>query len=111
VAIRTDSKGNVYVAAQRGEYPLVKYSPDGAQLWVARFVSSEFFGGPGDLAVSEDGDVYLTGESIRWPSDIVNQDFTTIKYTQADQEDRSDDNQEGHWRHHVQSGSEEHDPH
>lgn len=107
VAIRTDSAGNVYVAAQQGEYPLVKYSPDGAQLWVASFVSSEFFGGPGDLAVSEDGDIYLTGWSARWPSDIVNQDITTVKYTQADQEDRSDDNREGHSRYPVHAGADD----
>ena len=66
VAIAVDKDGNVYVsgtAATMGisHYATVKYSPDGDELWVARF-----YGGAGsakavDMAVDSSGNTYVTG--------------------------------------------------
>jgi uncharacterized delta-60 repeat protein len=81
-ALAIDNSGNVYVTGTSTgteyDYATVKYSPDGNQLWVARY------NGPGnstdnanDLAVDNSGNVYVTGESI---GSGTNYDSTTIKY-------------------------------
>ncbi len=60
------------------DYATIKYSPDGNQLWVARY------NGPWNkdddahaLAVDNSGNVYVTGGS--WDSSYM---YATIKYTQ-----------------------------
>ena len=86
-ALAVDSSGNVYVTGYsyssgsplNYDYATVKYSPDGNQLWVARY------DGPGnsndaarDVAVDNWGNVYVTGYSTGSGTSI---DYATIKYT------------------------------
>ncbi len=87
-AIAVDDSGNVFVTgwcldllAINADYTTVKYSPDGVQLWVARY------NGTGDdndyardIAVDASGNVYVTGDS-RTPDD--EEDFITIMYNRA----------------------------
>ncbi len=85
--LAVDNSGNVYVTGNSpgsgtyDDYATVKYSPDGNQLWVARY------NGPGNsydaaygLAVNNSGYVYVTGPS--YVSGGTGYDYTTIKYTQ-----------------------------
>jgi Secretion system C-terminal sorting domain/Beta-propeller repeat len=91
--IFVDDSGNVYVAGTSEglvgvhglfqDYTTIKYSPDGVQLWVARF------NGPGtdadvvnSMAVDALGNVYVTGFAgggSTGSGDSYN-DITTIKY-------------------------------
>ena len=69
-AVKVDAQGNVYVTGQSSgvntgsDYATIKYDANGNQLWVARYH------GPGNnfniayaLAVDQQGNVYVTGES------------------------------------------------
>jgi uncharacterized delta-60 repeat protein len=84
-ALAVDNFGNVYVtgysygSGTRDDYATIKYSPDGNELWVARY------NGPGNdydkayaLAVDNSGNVYVTGESR---VNSTNYDYATIKYS------------------------------
>ena len=87
-ALVIDNSGNVYVtggslgSGTNSDYATIKYSPDGNQLWVARY------NGPGDinnsndaavaLAVDNSGNVYVTGWSV---SITGATDYATIKYS------------------------------
>jgi len=83
--IAVDSSGNVYVtgesygSGQGDDYATIKYSPDGNELWVARY------NGPGNsddraeaIALDSSGNVYVTGYST---GDGTNKDYATIKYS------------------------------
>ncbi|HEX6432070.1 MAG TPA: SBBP repeat-containing protein [Niastella sp.] len=83
-AIAVDAKGNVYVTgtsdggAIRDDYATVKYDKNGDTKWVRRY------NGPGNatdqataIAVDNEGNVYVTGESIASGSFG---DYATIKY-------------------------------
>ena len=84
--LAVDGQGNVYVTGNsyndnnytNNDYATVKYSPSGAQLWVARY------NGPGNLrdaafslAVDGQGNVYVAGSS----DNSTNSDYATIKYS------------------------------
>jgi uncharacterized delta-60 repeat protein len=83
-AITVDQYGNVYVTGEsRGssggpDYVTVKYNPNGILLWSVRY------NGPGNsddravaIAVDNNGNVYVTGESKGSGSNL---DYATIKY-------------------------------
>jgi uncharacterized delta-60 repeat protein len=85
-ALVIDNSGDVYVTGTSAgigtseDYATVKYSPDGNQLWVARY------NGPGNsydavhaLATDNSGNVYVTGQSVGVGADY---DYATIKYKQ-----------------------------
>lgn len=85
VAVALDAGGNVYVTGTsydqvtQSDYATVKYSPAGAQLWVARYNGT----GDGDdyagaLAVDAAGNVYVTGTSL---GEASGYDIATVKYT------------------------------
>ena len=86
VDLAVDRFGNVYVAIRsssserRHDYVVVKYAPDGEQMWAVRYA------GPGEsvddieaIAVDDAGNVYVTGTSE--PTGIRGEEHcTTIKY-------------------------------
>jgi len=80
-SLAVDGDGNAYVTGYSvgngtGEdYATIKYSPDGVQLWAARFNSySIFYDNAYDLVLDNNGFIYVTGSGGQ-PND-----FLTIKY-------------------------------
>src|SRR3972149_3177923 len=81
--LRVDSSGNVYVSGTsynqnwNSDYAIVKYDPNGNQLWVARYDN----GGTDEFAyalkVDGSGNVYVTGNGS---NALGNSDYVTIKY-------------------------------
>jgi uncharacterized delta-60 repeat protein len=86
-SLAVDDKGSVYITGSGGtdaddaDFITIKYNGTGVQQWAA------IYNGPGDgtddardLAVDEDGNVFVTGQSASLPSD-QNAAYATIKYT------------------------------
>jgi len=90
-ALAVDAQGNVYVTGHSAgvgsddDYATIKYSPTGQRLWARRY------NGPGNgedhayaLAVDDEGNVYVTGESmgVSPPDPPYDRfDYATIKYS------------------------------
>jgi uncharacterized delta-60 repeat protein len=84
-SIVVDDEGYVYVngdsyggAITNDDFATIKYSPDGDEVWVARY------NGPGsggdrseDFILDEQGNIYITGRSV---GDGPGYDYATIKY-------------------------------
>jgi uncharacterized delta-60 repeat protein len=73
--VATDANGNIYVAGRSDDgITLVKYAPDGTQLWVARYTGHP--GGVRAIAVDAWGNVCMTGSVNREGGS----DYLTLKY-------------------------------
>lgn len=93
--VALDDSANVYVAGTsngidtRGDYAIVKYDPDGNELWVRRYnVERDHEDGVRGLAVTGKGAVYVTGYGH------VNNEgsnYVTLKYVQFLRGDVDDD--------------------
>lgn len=85
-AIAVDEAGNAYVTGgsaghihQHTDYLTVKYSPEGEELWVARFHGPRADRGDfaNAVALDPEGNVYVTGRSF---GTYIRADYLTIKY-------------------------------
>jgi hypothetical protein len=87
-AIALDGVGDVIVAArsadeppgrgaQRYEYLLLKYGPDGSDRWVRTYIGPQAKSVAHDVAVGGDGIVYVTGSSLPIYGDY---DYLTLSY-------------------------------
>lgn len=86
-SLAVDTDGNVYVTGQsKGvgsdfDYATIKYSPDGAQLWVARYNGpSNSVDQASRVVVDSAKNVYVTGAST---GSGTNFDYATLKYSPA----------------------------
>src|SRR5260221_1548117 len=82
-AIAVDHENNVYVAGvsdvtySGGDFLLIKYTPDGATVWTARFEGTpNSFNEPTSLAVDSAENVYVTG----YGAEGNNSEYITVKY-------------------------------
>jgi hypothetical protein len=93
--IAVDSWGNVYVtgqstganACQCYDYATIKYNSAGQRQWVARYDGPAHFSDSARaIAIDDSGNVYVTGESAgSGPGGTVD-DYATIKYNSAGQQ-------------------------
>jgi hypothetical protein len=90
-AMAIDRSGNVLVLASSygtgAGYDLVtlKYSPNGEQLWAARYSGPQSRNASGGIAADASGNVYVTGSSRR-TSSVASVDFVTLKYSPSGQQ-------------------------
>ncbi|HEY6192072.1 MAG TPA: SBBP repeat-containing protein [Bacteroidota bacterium] len=82
--VAVDREGNVYVAGvsdvtySGGDFLLIKYTPDGATVWTARFENSpNSYNEPTALAVDSAENVYVTGYGS---GSEDNAEYITVKY-------------------------------
>jgi uncharacterized delta-60 repeat protein len=81
-AVAVDRRGNVYVTgystADNVDYTTIKYNPEGAQQWVARYNgTADRDDRPKAMAIDADGNVLITGSSCGVGG---NCDIVTIEY-------------------------------
>jgi hypothetical protein len=90
-AVATDKRGNTYITGQTTnpgtatDYITIKYSPTGTQLWKQYYKGGDPNSDGVDIAhaiaVDNDGNVYVTGESQIGPSNPYSYyGFATVKY-------------------------------
>lgn len=90
-SLAIDVTGNVYVtggstgSGTDRDYATIKYNSAGVQKWVARYNSpTNFRDDANDLAVDNQGNVYVTGEGNREPfinpDEATSAEFATVKY-------------------------------
>jgi hypothetical protein len=82
--VAVDSAGNIYVGAATSSpenvqvFELLKYAPDGTNLWTSFFAGSQHFGAYlSDMARDGIGNVYMSGRA--WSGVISQYDFIVIK--------------------------------
>jgi len=81
--LAVDGSGNVYVcgssdnAQTKWDYALIKYDPNGEQVWAARYDSGGNDQRPKALTVDRLANVYVTGED---EADGLQTDCTTVRY-------------------------------
>ncbi|MFO8009482.1 MAG: SBBP repeat-containing protein [Dehalococcoidia bacterium] len=97
-ALTHDSKGNVYITGgttcsdeRSSDYFTIKYDETGSKLWDAAYNhSANKYDSAYDIAVDEEGYVYVTGFATNRPKsgteDGSNQDYATIKYNRDGEE-------------------------
>lgn len=84
-AIAVDDAGNVYVtgeseaADETTSCVTIKYSSKGAEQWVARYSGPGGSSSAKDIALDNNGNVYVTGKS-KSPGFLPDADYLTIKY-------------------------------
>jgi hypothetical protein len=86
--LAVDSQGNVFVTGYTGtnypDYLTIKYSPDGVQQWVATYNGGvNGYDKATDIALDEQGNVYVTGISGFPAGPIIDFDCATVKYNSA----------------------------
>jgi hypothetical protein len=86
-SLAIDAEGNVYVTGQCEQngfcmdFVTIKYNSAGEERWVARYNGvGNGYDRAEDIAVDEDGNVYVTGYSLGSGTEY---DYTTIKYDSA----------------------------
>lgn len=87
LSIVTDDSGNVYVGGSSEgvgtsrDYIIIKYDPNGTELWVARYNGPEDLDDiAAEIALDNAGNVYITGASNFSMFTMPPCDATTIKY-------------------------------
>lgn len=84
-ALKIDGLGNVHITGtsdgQASDFATIKYSPDGAQQWVARYDGpAHFVEWAFDLEIDGVGNAYVTGASF---GEDDNEDYATVKYNSS----------------------------
>jgi hypothetical protein len=90
-AIALDGEGNVYVTGRSSnsgiwfdyDYATLKYSPSGAEVWVARYNGAgDDWDQARDIAIDGSGNVYVTGTAA-FDVGTAYHDYATIKYNSS----------------------------
>ncbi len=89
-AVKVDNDGNVYVAGHcySGQttfvdFLILKCNADGDTVWVNGYSSSASIDEANDIAVDNDGNIYVTGRTFAGGGGSNNYDYLTLKLSQS----------------------------
>lgn len=88
-AVTTDASNNIYITGfaknliTSQDYYTLKLNPSGDTLWTKTYDFALEYDQSNSIAVDASGNVYITGQSDRDSSYIINDDYATIKYNSA----------------------------